>query len=140
MSIRFYFDEVNERLEKPGNVKRLIEKVIRNEDRIPGDLSFVFTGDKYLVEINNEFLKRDYLTDVIAFDYSKGNELNGEIYISIETVKRNSINYGVSLKEEIVRVMIHGVLHMCGYDDKTKGEKERMTEMENNWLEKLKSN
>jgi rRNA maturation RNase YbeY len=91
-----------------------------------------------LLKINKEFLRRDYLTDVIAFDYSDRDRINGEIYISIETVKRNSLNYKVSLKNEMLRVFIHGTLHLCGYEDNNGKEKKRMTDKEDYWIKESK--
>ena len=132
--IRLFYDNTGYRLRGSRKALDLIAKVIRNEKKISGDLNFIIT-DKYRVrEINIEFLKHDYFTDVIAFGYSDGNIIEGEIYLSIETIKNNSINYKVSLKNEIIRVMIHGTLHLCGYDDKTEEEKMIMREKENYWI------
>ena len=122
MSIKIFYDEIEFRLNKSDRVKKFIDKVIREEKMIPGDLNFVFTNNKNLREINVKFLKRDHNTDVITFNYNFKNKINGEIYISIETVKSNALKYIVNLEEEVIRVMIHGVLHLCGFDDKTKGE------------------
>ena len=136
MSIRIFYDNISYRLRNSKKAIELIKKVITKESRIPGDLCFIITNDVNLLKINKEFLKRDTLTDVIAFDYSKSNIVEGEIYISKEAVKRNSHNYKVSLKEEMKRVMIHGTLHLCGYNDKTKEEREAMRKKENYWIEK----
>lgn len=134
MKIIIFYDNINYRIREGKEVLKLVEKVIRKEGKIPGDLYFVITTDKELLKINQEFLGNNSLTDVIAFDYSEKNKINGEIYISKETVKRNSINYKVSLKNEMMRVMIHGTLHLCGYDDKNEKERKKMTEEENEWL------
>ncbi len=99
-----------------------------------GDLSYIFVADQVLLGINKEFMKHDYFTDIITFNYNNNKTVNGEIYISIETVYRNSKKYGVSLKNELLRVMVHGVLHLIGYDDKNENEKKRMREEEDIWI------
>jgi rRNA maturation RNase YbeY len=104
------------------------------EKFIPGDLNFVITNDERLKEINIEFLKHNYFTDVIAFNYSENNRINGEIYVSLETVKRNAVVYKVSLRMELLRVMIHGTLHLCGYNDKTENERNVMKLIEDRWI------
>ncbi len=119
MSIKIFYDEIKFRLRRSRDIRIFLQKVIRDEKKIPGDLNFIFTSDKKLLKINREFLKHEYFTDVIAFENNNGEEINGEIYISIETVKRNSRLYLVKMKDEVIRVMIHGTLHLCGYSDKT---------------------
>jgi probable rRNA maturation factor len=112
----------------------LLNEVIRREGSVSGDLRFIVTNDESLRKINVQFLEHDYNTDVISFNYNSGNIISGEVYISIETVKDNAINYKVSLKEEIHRVILHGVLHLVGYNDKTEKESKLMKRMENLWL------
>jgi probable rRNA maturation factor len=134
LKIKIFYDEIAYRLRNSKSYLTKIEEVIRSERLHPGDLSFIITTDKNLIGINKEFLNHNYFTDVIAFAYNEGKILKGEIYISLETVRKNAANYKVSLKKELLRVMIHGTLHLCGYDDKTEREKELMREKEDFWL------
>lgn len=134
MSIKLFYDEVDFRLKGWRKAVRLFKKVIGNENRIPGDLNFIITSDNELRKINIEFLKHNYFTDVIAFDNRRDNIISGEIYISIDTVTTNSHNYNVSLNEEVLRVMIHGLLHICGYVDDTEKKRNVMRKMEDSWL------
>jgi rRNA maturation RNase YbeY len=138
LKLRVFYDESTYRLKSSKKILKLIEKVIRNENKVPGDLNFIFTTDKELIKINKEFLKHNYFTDVVAFENNNGKIINGEVYLSIDTVKRNANNYKVSLKEEVIRVMIHGTLHLCDYKDKKKAEKEEITKIENKWLKKIR--
>ncbi len=138
MKIRILYDNVKYRLKRSKKVLSFIEKVIRKENRIPGDLIFIVTSNREIKKINKEFLNHDYYTDVIAFDYSDKSTVNGEIYISYDTVKKNSFNYKVSCREEFIRVMIHGTLHLCGYDDITKEEKEIIMKKGEEWLLKFR--
>lgn len=96
-----------------------LSRVILSEGKREGDISYVFCNDEYLHNINVEYLNHDTLTDIISFDYSLGNELNGDIFISIERVQDNALDFSVSFDEELKRVMVHGILHYCGYKDKT---------------------
>lgn len=138
MSVRIFYDGVNYRFPGWRKTVKLIEKVIRNENRVLGDLSFIITTDEIIRNINVEFLNHDYYTDVIAFNYNEGTSVIGEIYISKDTVKRNSYNYNVSLNQEMLRVMIHGLLHLLGYNDKTGRDKKVMQGMEERWLAERK--
>jgi probable rRNA maturation factor len=137
LKIKIFYDLSTYKLKSSKKILRSIKKVIRNENKIPGDLNFIFTTDTELIKLNKEFLQHSYFTDVIAFENNDGKIINGEVYLSIDTVKRNANNYKVSLKEEVIRVMIHGTLHLCGYKDKRKTEKNRMIEKENKWLRKI---
>jgi len=97
-------------------------------------ISFIFCSDKYLQKINYKYLKHTELTDVITFEYTKNNEIEGDVFISIERVEENSKTYNVKFKEELARVMIHGVLHLMGYNDKKENEKKLMRRLENEFL------
>jgi probable rRNA maturation factor len=138
LKINIFYDDIKYRLTSKKGIKELIEKVIREEKKLLDDLNFVFTDDKSILSINREFLKNNYYTDVIAFSYGENKRINGEIYISIETVRKNAYNYKVSFSNEILRVMIHGTLHLCGYDDKTESERAIMRKKEDFWIEKYK--
>ncbi len=104
---------------------------------VAGDVMIIITDDNTLREINVQFLKHNYNTDVITFNYCVNNIINGEVYISIDTVKRNAFNYNVSLSEEIKRVVIHGILHLVGYNDKIRRDRIIMKNKEDFWLAEL---
>ena len=95
-----------------------------------GEINYIFCDDIRILEINREFLRHDYFTDVITFDYTEENLISGDIYISVDTVKSNAQEYGVSFSQELHRVIIHGVLHLCGFDDKTPEEQQEMRRKE----------
>jgi len=138
LSIRIYYDQIKYRIRNSGEIKRFLDKVIREEGKVPGDLVFILADDEAVLSINREFLKHEYYTDVIAFDNCVGNNVNGEIYISTGVVGRNAREYGCMKMEEIVRVMVHGVLHLCGYKDGTEKDRNRMFERQEMYMEKIK--
>lgn len=137
MKVKVYYDGINYRIRRSADLMIMLEKVIREENKVPGDLNYIITTDEELVKINREFLGRDYYTDVISFDGTSCSETGGEIYISLDTVRRNSIEFNVSLEEELVRVMIHGLLHLCGYRDDNITEKKVMNSREEYYLRKI---
>ncbi len=99
---------------------RWVSSIIDTESKVEGTINYIFCDDSYLLKINEEYLKHDTLTDIISFDYSIGKELHGDIFISIERVRENAVDYRVEFTEELNRVMAHGILHYCGYNDKNK--------------------
>lgn len=123
------------KLEHEDAVTEWISKVILSEDKKEGEINYIFCDDAYLLEINQQYLHHDTLTDIISFDYSVGNKLHGDVFISVERVRENASDFNVSFYEEILRVMVHGVLHYCGYKDKRESDEIRMREKEN---EKIK--
>jgi probable rRNA maturation factor len=96
--------------------------VITSENKKEGEINYIFCDDEYLHKINVEYLDHDTLTDIISFDYSMGNELHGDIFVSIERVKDNAADFNVSFDVELKRVLVHGILHYCGYKDKGEAE------------------
>ena len=107
-----------------------ISDVIRSEQKDEGEINYIFCDDDYLIEINRQYLEHDTLTDIISFDYSEGNVLQGDIFISIERVKDNADDFKVLFEEELRRVMAHGVLHYCGYKDKSEADEQLMRRKE----------
>ena len=102
-----------------------LAEVIESENKTEGEINYIFCDDAYLLEKNIEFLNHDTLTDIISFDYTMGNLISGDIFISVERVRENAVEFNVLFEEELRRVMAHGVLHYCGYTDKTEqGEQE----------------
>ncbi|RKS01052.1 rRNA maturation RNase YbeY [Flavobacterium sp. 102] len=117
-------------LDNETNYADWLSKVISSEIKNEGEINYIFCDDDYLLEINQQYLDHDTLTDIISFDYSIGNELHGDIFISIERVRENAQDFNVSFEEELKRVMVHGVLHYCGYKDKSGADEKLMREKE----------
>jgi len=115
-------------------IKKWIEQIILNEGCELGEIHFIFCNDEYLHKLNVEFLNHDTLTDIISFDYRMGKEINGEIFISTDRVKDNANDFNVSFNNELHRVIIHGILHFCGYKDKSEEEANLMRKKEDEAL------
>ena len=113
---------------------RWIKAVAATHNRKVGEIGYMFVDDEKILEVNNEYLGHDYYTDIITFDYCEGNVLNGDIIISLDTVRTNAEKFGKTYEDELFRVIIHGVLHLCGINDKGPGEREIMEENENKAL------
>ena len=134
MPVTFHTEKSNFNLEQKLQHKRWIKSWIESRNAVCGNLSFIFTSNKQLRLINQEYLNHNYFTDVITFDYSEGDCISGEIYISKEQVRINALEYGIKMSEELKRVMIHGILHLLGYKDETPGEKADMSDREDEAL------
>ncbi len=113
-----------------------LKSVAESESRRLGRINIIFCSDKYLLDINMKFLKHDYYTDIITFDYCEGDVLSGDLFISIDSVRANSEFFGATFENELDRVIVHGLLHLIGYDDHTEAEQKVMREKENFYLAK----
>lgn len=118
-------------------LNRWIKEVAADYNKKVGDIAYLFCNDERILEVNKQYLDHDYFTDIITFDYSERNIISGDIFISLETVESNAKDFGVSFQDELHRIIIHGILHLCGNDDKTPELRKEMTTKENNALSKL---
>lgn len=121
-------------LENEEAISGWISNVIKSEGKKEGEINYIFCDDEYLLQINKEHLNHDYYTDIISFDYTVGNEINGDMFISVDRVKENAVDFNVAFDEELKRVIIHGILHYCGYKDKLEEEELLMRNMEDEKL------
>lgn len=121
-------------------LKNWIEAVARTHKRNVGTLTYIFCDDDYILATNRQFLQHDYYTDIITFDYSNSRRISGDMVISLDTVRSNAQQLGVDYDGELLRVIIHGVLHLCGINDKGPGEREIMERHENDALSILPEN
>jgi rRNA maturation RNase YbeY len=123
-------------LKERARLKLFIEKLFKLEKKRLGNLSYIFCSDEHLLGINKDFLNHDFYTDVITFDLSSSKlEIEGEVYLSVDRIKDNAKQHGVSFKEELHRVIFHGALHLCGYKDKNKPDQQQMRSAENKNLQ-----
>lgn len=111
-----------------------LKLVAESEVKRLGDISIIFCSDPYILDINQRYLQHDYFTDIITFDYCEGKVLSGDLFISIDTVRENAREYGTTFEEELNRVMVHGLLHLIGYDDHTPAEQQEMRGKEDYYL------
>jgi probable rRNA maturation factor len=133
----------NENVKMPPIERKLVrtwlKQVADGYGREVGNLNYIFCDDERILEINKEFIGHDYYTDIITFDYSDPKVVHGDMYISLDTVFTNSKKFNTSYKDELMRVTVHGLLHLCGIDDKGPGERAIMESAENDALFKLKN-
>lgn len=134
MAISFYAEDIELPAIKKRTVSNWIKEVAETYGKKAGDISYIFCSDEKILEVNRQYLQHDYFTDIITFDYSCGNKISGDLFISLDTVKTNSEKFETSYNEELHRTIIHGILHLCGINDKGPGEREIMEENENKAL------
>ena len=123
---------------KRRETKAWIKKVAASHGRKVGDIAYIFCNDEKILEVNRQYLHHDYYTDIITFDYDEDDVISGDLFISLDTVRTNAEQVGATYEEELHRVIIHGILHLCGINDKGLGEREIMEENENKALAMLK--
>ncbi|BEH00018.1 rRNA maturation RNase YbeY [Bacteroides sedimenti] len=139
MAISYQTDGIKMPAIKKRETTAWIKQVAATYEKKIGEIAYIFCSDEKILEVNREYLQHDYYTDIITFDYCEGNIISGDIFISLDTVKSNSEQFNTAYDEELHRTIIHGILHLCGIDDKGEGEREIMEAAENKALA-LKSN
>jgi len=134
MTISFHAEDIELPAIKKEAVSNWIKAVTETYGKKTGDISYIFCSDEKILEVNRQYLQHDYYTDIITFDYTSGNKISGDLFISLDTVKTNSEKFETPYNEELHRTIIHGILHLCGINDKGPGEREIMEENENKAL------
>ena len=128
--ISFFKENTTFDIKQKNKIKSWLKNVASGYGFSAGDLNYVFCDDEYLLQMNRQYLGHDYYTDVITFDYSEGNQISGDIFISLDTVHSNSVQFQTEFIEELERIIIHGILHLCGFKDKQPDAKAEMTRQE----------
>jgi len=133
--IQFFFEDID-KIEIEANLSNRLENIILSEGKKPGEINYIFCDDEYLLKVNREYLKHDYYTDVITFDYVKGKTISGDIFVSLPRIFDNAQTLSKDFESEFFRVLAHGLLHLCGYKDKTDEEIAEMRSKEDYYLNK----
>ena len=132
--IRYFSEDIKFVLKDKLSNNRWLKMVAGSEIRTIGDINIIFCSDNYILDVNMRYLQHDYFTDIITFDYCEGKKLSGDLFISIDSVRENALAYGAEFDEELHRVMVHGLLHLIGYDDHTPEEEKQIHEKEDYYL------
>lgn len=132
--IHFFNEQTTYKIQQKKKIKAWLTYSIKQEGFNCGNINIILCSDEYLLKINQDYLKHDTYTDIITFDYSEKNTLSGDLFISIQRVKENAAGFSVKVYDELLRVMVHGVLHLCGYKDKKENEEKIMRKKENEKL------
>lgn len=136
--IQYIADSVEMPAIEEQKINRWIKIIAADFQKKTGDITYIFCNDQKILEVNNQYLSHNYFTDIITFDYGKKDIISGDIFISVDTVKANAEEFGASFGEELNRIIIHGILHLCGHDDQSPELRKAMSAMEDSALEKLK--
>lgn len=137
MAINFFSEGIGFKPKQILKIKSWLKDVATEEGYQVGTLNYVFCNDEYILETNRQYLQHDYYTDIITFDNTENCKISGDLVVSIDTVMSNAELIGVDFNQELCRVIVHGVLHLCGYKDKSEDEERLMRDKENNYLSKF---
>ena len=132
--ISYYFEDTDFVFKGKTLNNRWLKLVAESEIRRIGQISIIFCSDNYILDVNQKYLQHDYFTDIITFDYCEGDKISGDLFISVDTVRDNAVEYGTEFVDELNRVMVHGVLHLIGYDDHKEEDIKEMRAKENYYL------
>lgn len=133
--ISYFNEDISFNLKGKFLNNRWLKMVIESEIKKTGDISIIFCSDRYILDVNMKYLQHDYFTDIITFDYCEGDRISGDLFISIDSVRENALHYGTEFENELDRVMVHGVLHLLGYDDHSPEDIAVMREKENYYIQ-----
>lgn len=132
--LRFTDNDVKSRLKGKAEIKKWIGRILNDRGYVQGEINVILCSDKFILDLNKSSLGHDYYTDIITFDYCEGNRLSGDLFISVDSVRENAAFYGVEFADELNRVIVHGLLHLIGYDDHTEEDVAVMRAKENYYL------
>lgn len=132
--VNYYFEDTDFVFKKRRECNAWLKAVAESEIKKLGSINIIFCSDNYILDINQKYLHHDYFTDIITFDYCEGKLLSGDLFISVDSVKENSITYNTEFAQELLRVIVHGLLHLIGYDDHTPEDQSQMRDKENYYL------
>ncbi|MBS1549031.1 MAG: rRNA maturation RNase YbeY [Bacteroidetes bacterium] len=135
--IQYFFENTDE-ITIPENTSEWIETIILSEEKKIGEINYIFCDDEYLLKVNQDYLQHDYYTDIITFDYVKGKTIAGDIFVSLQRISDNANIHQKQFENEFLRVIAHGILHLCGYKDKTESEEKLMRSKEDYFLNMYK--
>ena len=136
--INYFFENIDPKDIHP-NTSKWLENLISSENKKPGDINYIFCDDEYLLKVNQDFLDHDYFTDIITFDYVKGKTISGDIFVSLPRILDNASTLSQDFEKEFDRVLVHGLLHLCGYKDKTDEEQIQMRAKEDFYINQFEN-